>query len=102
MAQAPEPGDHLVEDEQNAVARADLPQALEIAFRRHQHTGRSRHRLDDYRRDRRRIMQCAQPFELVGEFQTPFRLPAGERISFEVMRVADVVYTRDTGSEHLL
>ena len=47
-AEAPEAGDHLVEDQQDAVRVADRAQALEVALRRRQHAGRARHRLDDH------------------------------------------------------
>src|SRR6185295_6601516 len=102
MAQAAESGDHLVEDEEDAVPRADFPQALEVAFRRHQHAGRARYRLDDHRRDRRRIVQRAKPLQLVRKFQTLFGLTARERISSQVMRMADVVYAGYARSERLL
>ena len=102
LAQAAESGDHLVEDEEDAVPRADLAQALEIAFRRHQHAGRARHRLDDHRRDGRRVVQRAEPLQLVRKLQTRIWLSARERISSEVMRMADMVDAGYARSEHLL
>ena len=56
-AEPPQARDHLVEDEQDAVAVADLAQSLQIALRRDQHAGRARHRLDDHRGNGRCVMQ---------------------------------------------
>ncbi len=50
-AQPAEAGDHLVEDQQDAVPVADRPQPLQIAVRRQQHAGRAGDRLDDHRGD---------------------------------------------------
>ena len=46
-AEATEAGDDLVEDQQDAVLVADVAQALQIALRRHENAGGTRHRLDD-------------------------------------------------------
>ena len=48
VAEPSEAGDHLVENEQDAMLVAKLAQALEIAFGRRQYTGRTCHRLDDH------------------------------------------------------
>ena len=66
-AEPSEAGDHLVEDQQDAVLGADFAQLLQIALRRDQHAGRAGHRLDDDRRDRRGVMQRDDALELVGE-----------------------------------
>jgi hypothetical protein len=74
LAQAPEAGDHLVEDEKDAVARADLSQPLQISDRRDEHARRARDWLDDHGGDRGWIVQHAQPLELVGELRAVPRL----------------------------
>ena len=80
-AGAAEAGDHLVEDQQDAVLVADLAQALEIALRRNQHAGRTRDRLDDHRGDRRCVVQRDQPLEIVGELGAVRRQAARERVA---------------------
>jgi hypothetical protein len=74
VAEAAEAGDHLVEDQQNAVLVADRAQPIEIAFGRRQHAGRAGHRLDDDRGDGRSAVQRDDAFEFVGEVAAP--LPA--------------------------
>ncbi len=49
---AAEPAHHLVGDQQDAVLVADLPDALEVARRRHQDAVGADHRLEDDRGDR--------------------------------------------------
>ena len=48
---APEPGHHLVEDEQDAVPVADLTDGGEVARRRDEHAVGAGHRLQDHRGD---------------------------------------------------
>ena len=78
IAQAAEAGDHLVEDQQDAVLVADRAQPLEIALGRRQHAGRGGERLDDHRGDGGGVVQRHQPVELVGQMRAPFRLADGE------------------------
>ena len=78
MTEAAEAGDHLVEDQQDAVPVADRAQPLQITLWRRQHAGRSGHRLDDNRGDGRRAVQCDDALELVGKVRAPFRLTLGE------------------------
>ena len=47
---------------------------LQIALRRRQHAGRTRHRLDDDGGDGRGVVQRDQPVEFVGEMRAPLRL----------------------------
>ena len=101
LAQAAEAGDHLVEDEQDAVPRADLAQPLEVALRRHQHAGRAGHRLDDHRRDGRWIVQREQALELVGELGAVRGLPSRERVPRQVVRVRGGGRRRRRRAEHL-
>ena len=46
-AQPPKAGDDLVENQQDAVAIADVAKALEVTLRRHEPPCAARHRLDD-------------------------------------------------------
>ena len=101
-AEPAEARDHFVEDEQDAVLVADRAQPLEIAFRRNQHAGRSRHRLDDDRGDVRRVVQRDDArLELVGEMRAPRRLAARERVLLEVVRVRQVIDVRQQVAERL-
>ena len=74
-AEPAEAGDHLVEDQQDAVLVADRPQALQVALGRRQHAGRARHRLDDHRRDGRGIVQRDDALQVVGEMGAHSRSP---------------------------
>jgi len=52
VADAPPRADHLVGDQQHAVAVADLAHALEVAVLRHEAAAAVLHRLEDHRGDR--------------------------------------------------
>ena len=67
LAHAAEAGDHFVEDQQDVVLRTDFAQALQVAHRRHDGTGRAGHRLDDHRSDVRGIVQLDQLEQFVGQ-----------------------------------
>src|SRR4029077_16763017 len=71
VAEPAEAGDHLVEDQQNAVAVADRAQPFQIAFGRRQHAGGAGHRLDDDRGDGGSVVQRDDAFEIVGEVRAP-------------------------------
>ena len=92
LAEPAEAGDHLVVDKQDAVARANLAQPLEIALRRHQHARRTGHRLDDHRGDGRRVMQRAKALEVLGELGAVRGLSPRKCISRQVVRMAQVVH----------
>jgi hypothetical protein len=88
-------GDHFVEHQEDAVARADLAQALEIAFRRHQHAARSGHRVDDDSGDVRSVVQRDQALELVGQVRAAVgRLAFGEQVSRHAVRMPQMVDPR--------
>ena len=89
--QPAEAGDHLVEDQQDAVRGGDLPQPLQIAERRHQHAGGAGHRLHDHRGDRLRAVQGDQVQQEVGALGAVRRLPAGKGVAFRVVGVRQVV-----------
>ena len=94
-------GDDLVENQQNAVLLGDLAQPLEIALRRRQHAGRSRHRLDDHGGDGRGAVQVDQAFELLGEMRAIFRLALGEGLLLAVIGVRQVIDAGQQRAEHL-
>ena len=71
-AEAAETADHLVEDQEDAVPVADLPQPLEIALRRQDHPGGAGERLHDHRRDRVGAVQLDDPLQIVGQYAPPF------------------------------
>ena len=48
MSEAPEAGDHFIEDQKNTVLIANLAQPLKIADRWHQTTCGAGNRLDEY------------------------------------------------------
>ncbi len=93
-ADAAECGDDLVEDQNDPVPVANLAQPLQIADRRHQHPGRSGHRLDDHRRDGFGAVEVDEALEIVGELGAMLRKAAREGVARDVVRVTQVI---DTG-----
>ena len=77
-ADAAKRGDDFVENQQNAVAIADLAQALEIADGRHQNAGGAGHRLDNKCGNIAGVVQRAQALQVVGQMGAPARLAARE------------------------
>ena len=71
-----------------------LAQPLQIAFRRRQHGGRTRHRLDDDGGDGLGAMQRHQPLDIVGEFGAMLRQILGEGVAGEIVGMADMVDAR--------
>ena len=100
-AEATEAGDDLVEDQQDAVPGADLAQPLQVALGRDQHPSRPRDRLDDHRGDVAGVVQRDQALELLGEVGAVLGLAADIGVPGEVVRVRQVVHTRQTGAEPL-
>ena len=76
-AEAAECGNHLVEDQQDAMAFGDRPQPFEVAHRRHQDACRSGEGFDDDRRDGRGVVDRDDAFQLVGEVRRPMSAGRG-------------------------
>ena len=55
----------FIEYEQNAMARAYVPDSLKVANRRHDHTAGALHRFDHHGSDRRCVMQGDQALEII-------------------------------------
>ncbi len=64
---AAETGNHFVEYQQDIVLVANLPQALEVALRRNQHTGGPGHGLDEDGRNVGGVVQLDQLQQFVGQ-----------------------------------
>ena len=90
-AQAAEGGDHLVEDQQDAVLLGDRAQALQVAHRRRVDADRAGDRLDDHRGDGRGVVQRHQPLQRVGELGAVLGQAAAEAVLLQVERVRQVV-----------
>ncbi len=88
---AAEGADDFVEDQQDAVPVADLAQLLQVAARRHQHAGGTRHRFDDDGGDGRGVMQRDDAFERIGQVRAPVRLAAAVGHLFAVIGMRQVV-----------
>ena len=101
MAQAPEAGDDLVENQQDAVLVADLAEPLEIALGRRQHAGRTGHRLDDDGGNGRSIVQRHHALEVVRQMRAPFRLATAEGLFLAVVGVRQVIDAGQHGAEPL-
>ena len=91
---ATETGNDLVEDEQDAVFRAQLTQALQIAHGRHQHTGAARHGLDDDGSDVAGVVQRHHAFQVFRKISAVRRLAHAVGVARRVVGVAQVVDTR--------
>ena len=101
LAGPPEAADHLVEDQQDAVAVADLAQALQVALGRHQHADRAGDRLDDAGGDGIGPVQIDEALQVVGEFRAGLRLAAHEPMLGQA-GMAQVQRARQPGAEHAL
>jgi hypothetical protein len=73
-AQPAETGNHLVENQQDAVPRGDGAQPFQIAHGRHQHAGGPGQRLDDHRGDGVGPVQGDDRLQPVGQFGAMRRL----------------------------
>ena len=78
----------------------DLAQALEIALRRRQHAGRSRHRLDDHGGDGGGAVQVDHALQLVGEMRAVVRLALAEGLFFAVIGVRQMIDAGQQRAEH--
>ena len=96
MAEPPEAGDDLVGAEQDVVARADLPHALEVALRREERAARVLHGLEDDHRDR--LGPCLQDglLEVLEQERGELLLRLLRRtvVAVRVTHVDDVRYER--------
>ncbi len=102
LAQAAEAGNDLVENEQDAVARADLAQPLQVAHRRHDHAGGALHGLDHDGGDGGGIVQGHQPLQLIGQMGAPTWLAAREGHVRPVVGGGQVIRAAEhDGREHL-
>ena len=79
----------------------DLAQPLEIALRRRQHAGRSRHRLDDDGGDGGGAVQVDEALQFVGEMRAVFRLALGEGLLLAVIGVRQMIDAGQQRAEHL-
>jgi hypothetical protein len=90
-AEPPEAGDDLVEDQEDAVLRADLPQPLEVALGRDQDAGGARHGLHDHGGHGLGAMQRHDPLQLIGQIAAMLGLTPGEGVLLGQMRVRQMV-----------
>src|SRR5262249_1323447 len=91
-AEAAEAGDHLIENEKDAVLGADFPQLLQIAFGRDEDAGRASDGLDDDGGNGRGVVESDDALELVGEMAAPGRLPGAEGFVLEVVGVRQMIH----------
>ena len=86
-AQTAKAGDHLVEDEEDAVGVADRPQTFEIALGWDQHPGGPGHRLDDHRGDGRGVVQTDDVLQGVSELGALLGLAAAKAVANRIVGV---------------
>ncbi len=91
LAQTPETGDEFIENQKNAVLRADFAQLLQVAFRRHEHVGRTCERLDDHRRNGRCIVQRDDALQFFREMFALRGLSPGKRVVREIVRMRQMI-----------
>ena len=75
-----QPGDDLVEDQQNIVGVAKRTQSLQVTRGRRDDTRRTRHRLDNNGGDGRGVMQRNQICKLIGKVGTVIGHPPTKSI----------------------
>ena len=81
---------------------ADRTQPLEVAFRRDEHARGAGDRLDDHRRDVRRVVQWDDALrELIREMRAPFGLATRERMVLGDERVPEMIHPRQHAAERL-
>ena len=103
IAEPPEAGDDLIEDEQNAVAVADFAQAREIRLGRCEDPARSRHGLDDHRGDGLAAHLGADGFQRVGVLRAARGLALGEAVARGIIGQRQaMIRTRKKRAETLL
>ena len=83
------------------MAGADVPQLLQIALRRDQNAGRSRHRLHDHRGHRLGAVQREDAFEIIGQMRAGLRLAAGKGVLAGQMGVGQMIDPREHRAENL-
>ncbi|MNV04897.1 hypothetical protein D3C71_952060 [compost metagenome] len=91
LANPAEPGDDLIEHQQDAVLVAEFTQPLQVARGRQNHPGRAGHRFDEHRGDGGGIVQRDQSFQVVGELGTVAWQAGAEGIALQVQGVAQEV-----------
>ena len=97
---APKTADHFIENQENAVLVADVPEALQVTFGWNDDTSGAGDRLDDYCRDRRRIVQRNDILQLVGEMNAPLWQAARVSVVLQIMGVRQMIHARQHGAEH--
>ena len=90
-AEAPEAGDHLVEDQQDVVLVADLAEPTQVALGRHEDAGGARHGLHDHCGNGGGVVQRRQPLQVVRQMRAPLGLAAAEGLVLQVVGVADMI-----------
>ena len=93
-AQPAESRDHFIEDQQDAVLRADRAQLLQVAHGRNEHAGRPGHRFHDHRRNRLGAPLGHNLLQRVGQVSAPGRLSFGKGVLRQVVRVRQVIHLR--------
>ena len=80
---AAEARNHLIEDQQYVVRRANVAQARKVTAWRHEDAGGARERLDDDGGDVLRAVSCDERLERIGELSATLRLTPRERVLFK-------------------
>ena len=96
-----EAGNDLVENQQDAVLRAQLTQAFQVALGRDQHARRTGDGFDDHCCDIAGVVQRNEALEFIGEIRPVFGLAARERIPGGIVRVGQVIHARQHRAEKL-
>src|SRR5206468_1207014 len=96
-----EAGNHFVQDQQHAIAIADLTHAFQISIRGRQHAAAADHRLEDHRCDALWSLHANYTIELIGADQRAAGLARTE-VAAVVVRWRDVKEARNQRLERLL
>jgi hypothetical protein len=101
LAEPAETGNDFVEDQQDAVLRADAAQALEVTLRRDQYARRTGDGLDDHGRDVARVVQRDDALEFVREVGAVLGNAPRVGVLREIVRVRQVIDSGQHRSEPL-
>ncbi len=80
-ATATKSSDHFIEYQQNIVGGTDLAQPIQIAFGRHNHPSRARHRLNDHSRNGGCIVQGDLIKQRISKLSAGFGLATSEGVT---------------------
>jgi len=90
-SQPPKAGNHLIKNQQDAMAVTDVAQPLQVALRRREYAPCPGNGLDDASRDRVTSVRLTDFLEVISEIIAVLGLATGKRVAVEQMRMPHVL-----------